>query len=158
MTRKFFTNSINSLKSIQSLRNKISPKSILLHRLTDSIKANQAILEFRENGIFVFIGQDKFQKVLFWNCDIQESDFKTNEIFFHCYGCQEALELFKKQPQKCRLTCNSSLLFYVGVFSRNIQTKMFNDRPLKLCPKCSNTFLQYYSTPSPENFKKFLQQ
>ncbi len=117
--------------------------SKLLETLKDGgIKANFADLRVGERGIYFLFPNKEVSKVMLYQAQIQESLFHTRgEPLVHLCACEESKKNFNHRDFLAIIKMD--LRFFLGIHSHKIQRKFFNDKPLKLCPQCSQILSHY---------------
>lgn len=81
---------------------------------------------------------------MFYQARIQEMTFRSKgDPFVHLCGCEEALENLKNPDFIA--TISLDLRFFLGIYSHKVQTKFFNDKPLKICPICAKTLAESFN-------------
>ncbi len=81
---------------------------------------------------------------MLYQARIQEMTFRSKgDPFVHLCGCEEALENLKNPDFIA--TISLDLRFFLGIYSHKVQTKFFNDKPLKICPICAKTLAESFN-------------
>ncbi|WP_273213221.1 hypothetical protein [Helicobacter rodentium] len=110
----------------------------------DGIMANFADLSADERGIYFRFSSNKICKIMLYQARIQEMTFRSKgDPFVHLCGCEEALENLKNPDFIA--TISLDLRFFLGIYSHKVQTKFFNDKPLKICPICAKTLAESFN-------------
>lgn len=132
-------------KTIESCHTKqINLTSEILKILqTSGIAANLADLTLDENGIYLPLPNQTTIKVMLYQAKIQESLFRTQgEPLVHLSACGESLKNYKNADFLAII--HTDMQFFLGIYSHKIQTKIFNQKPLNLCPHCHNLLHRSY--------------
>lgn len=110
----------------------------------EGIKANFADLSADEKGIYFNFSNGKACKVMLYQARIQEAAFRSlGDPNVHLCGCEECRENLKNPD--FIITISLDLRFFLGIYSHKVQTKFFNDKPLKLCPQCAKMLEMYFN-------------
>lgn len=117
--------------------------SKLLETLKDGgIKANFADLQIGSRGIYFLLPNAGVSKVMLYQAQIQESLFHTKgEPLVHLCSCDESKKNFNHKDFLAIIKMD--LRFFLGIYSHKIERKFFNDKPLRLCPQCSEILSHY---------------
>lgn len=72
---------------------------------------------------------------MLYQAKIQESFFRTQgEPLVHLCACEESLKN-ATNPDFLAII-RTDMQFFLSIYSHKIQTKIFNQKPLSLCPQC----------------------
>ncbi|MDY3114059.1 MAG: hypothetical protein SOW25_07035 [Helicobacter sp.] len=127
----FFTQTILSAKE-----EGFSLKDALLKQLQSGLYANFANLCADKDGIYFTLPNQKSIKVLLYQAKVQEAKFRVSgDPQVHLCGCSECLKALNSADFLAIRTYN--LLFSVGIYSNKVQTKIFHQKPLEICPECA---------------------
>ncbi len=111
-------------------------ESALLQQLkSGGIKANFSDLRADNAGIYFTFPNEKTQKVMLYQANIQESTFRIQgDPYVHLCGCPVALANFKNPDFLAVIAFE--LRFFLSISSQKVQMKFFYDKPLQLCKEC----------------------
>ncbi|EFR48961.1 hypothetical protein [Helicobacter canadensis] len=110
---------------------------------TSGIAANLADLTLDKNGIYFSLPNQTTTKVMLYQAKIQESLFRTQgEPLVHLSACDESLKNYDNADFLAII--RTDMQFFLSIYSHKIQTKIFNQKPLNLCPHCHNLLHHSY--------------
>ncbi|MDE5592005.1 MAG: hypothetical protein K2I63_03495 [Helicobacter sp.] len=141
-------------KTIQLTQNSsFSLSTHVLKLLKNSgIKASIANLQIGEKGIYFSLPNGEVTKVMLYQYQIQESLFHSNgEPVVHLRSCIESKKGIHQGDFLAII--KPDLRFFLSIYSRKIETKIFHDKPLSLCSQCSKILNLYQN-----DFRLFFQQ
>ena len=109
----------------------------------EGILANFADLTANERGIYFRFSNNKICKIMLYQAKFQETTFRSKgDPSVHLCGCEEALKNLKNPDFIA--TISLDLRFFLGIYSHKVQTKFFNDKPLRLCPYCAKVLAKSF--------------